>query len=92
MNSIMEEQKMGNITFLRSVTSKMTFERYLNDQGAPKNFDFSKYNITKDFEITRVKRKFGRWLRYNHTPLFDKMYANWVKQKKKELKLDNKST
>lgn len=66
-----------------SLKSKMSFERYLNDQGAPNDFNFNDFGITKPWDITRIKKRFGRWVRYNQPILFDKLYSDWLKGKPK---------
>lgn len=75
-------EKQG-VTCSNSLTSKMTFERFLNDQGAPNDFNFIDFGITKPWDITRIKKRFGRWVRYNQPILFDKLYSDWLKGKPK---------
>lgn len=66
--------------------SKTAFERELNDQGMPDGFDLSVYGIVKDHLVRNVKSRFGRWLRYNQSRMFEDMYLVWVKQKEGEIR------
>ena len=73
-------------TYLKSRLSKTAFERELNDQGLPEGFDLSIYGITKDHHVKGIKSRFGSWLRYNQSPMFEERYLEWVIQKEKEIK------
>lgn len=86
MTIFMEESTPDRGTYLRSRLSKTAFERELNDQGMPENFDLSIYGIIKDHHIRGIKQRFGSWLRSNQFPLFEEKYLVWVSQKEREVK------
>ena len=76
-----EMEKQG-VTCNTSLTSKMTFERHLNDQCPPENFNFINSGITEDW-IERIKKRYGRWLRYHRPIEFKELYSAWLEEKRK---------
>jgi len=82
----MEVNLSNGRTYLRSQLSMTLFERILNDQGLPVNFDLSVYGVVKPHSVRLIEKRFGRWLRYHQPSMFEEQYRVWARGREQVLR------